>query len=123
LYKASALVLGLSYVLWIISNSYGMLVAFALVMGSSYGGMVALSPAVMAELFGVQGLGAMLGALYSSSAISALAGPPLAGFVVDYTGSYLWAAGFAGAAGVVGFLILIPLKARAGVRPSLAALD
>jgi len=123
LYKASALVLGLSYVLWIISNSYGMLVAFALVMGSSYGGMVALSPAVMAELFGVQGLGAMLGALYSSSAISALVGPPLAGFVVDYTGSYLWAAGFAGAAGVVGFLILIPLKAHAGVRPSLAPLD
>jgi MFS family permease len=86
-----------------------MLVAFAIVMGSAYGGMVALSPAVMAELFGVQGLGAMLGALYTSSAVSALAGPPLAGMVVDRSGSYLWAAAFAGASGVIGFLILIPL--------------
>jgi MFS family permease len=63
----------------------------------------------VAELFGVRGLGAMLGALYTSSAISALSGPPLAGFVIDRTGSYLWAAGLAGAAGVIGFLVLLPL--------------
>lgn len=109
LYKASTLLLGLSYGLWIVSHSYALLVVFALVMGSAYGGMIALSPAVVAELFGVRGLGAMLGALYTSSSISALTGPPLVGFVIDSTGSYLWAATFAGATGIVAFLIIIPL--------------
>lgn len=109
LYKASMLLLGLSYGLWIFSHSYSSLVLFAIVMGSAYGGMVALSPAVVAELFGVQGLGAMLGALYTSSSLSALTGPPLVGFVIDHTGSYLWAAALAGGAGVIGFFLIIPL--------------
>jgi MFS family permease len=112
LYKACTLIMGLSFGLWAVSNSYGSLVIFALVMGSSYGGMIALSPAVVAELFGVQGLGATLGALYTGSAISSLTGPPMAGFVIDYTGSYLWAAVFAGSTAVAAYLILIPMKAR-----------
>jgi hypothetical protein len=66
---------------------------------------------VVAELFGVQGLGAMLGTLYSGSAISALVGPPLAGLVIDRCGSYLWGAVFAGSACVAGFFIVIPLHA------------
>jgi len=109
LYRTSTLILGLSFGLWIVSRSYPVMVVFTIVMGLAYGGMIALSPAVVAELFGVRGLGAMLGALYTSSAISALSGPPLAGFVIDRTGSYLWAAGLAGAAGVIGFLVLLPL--------------
>ena len=113
LYKASTLILGLSYALWIVSHSYTVLVIFAVVMGSAYGGMVALSPAVVAQLFGVQGLGAMLGALYTGSAISSLAGPPLAGVLIDSTGSYLWAAAFAGASGVAAFAVLIPLERSA----------
>jgi MFS family permease len=112
LYKASALILGASYIIWIFAGSYAAMVLFAIVMGSAYGGMVALSPAVVAELFGVQGLGAMLGALYTSSAISALGGPPLAGWVIDSTGSYQWAAVFAGAAGLAGFLILLPIRSE-----------
>jgi MFS family permease len=109
LYRTSTLILGLSFGLWIVSRSYPVMVVFTIVMGLAYGGMIALSPAVVAELFGVRGLGAMLGALYTSSAISALTGPPLAGFVIDRTGSYLWAAGLAGATGVIGFLVLLPL--------------
>ena len=74
LYKLCTLALGLSYAVWILTSGYGWLVIFALTMGTAYGGMVALSPAVVAELFGVQGLGAVLGTLYTSSAISALVG-------------------------------------------------
>jgi MFS family permease len=111
LYKLCTLVLGLSYAVWIATGSYGWLVVFALTMGAAYGGVVALAPAVVAELFGVQGLGAILGSLYTSSAISALVGPPLAGLVIDWTGSYSWAAAFAGCACIAGFLILIPLRA------------
>ena len=110
LYKLSMLILGLSYGLWMVAHSYAALAVFALVMGAAYGAMIALSPAVVAELFGVPGLGALIGALYTSSAISALAGPPLAGFVIDRTGGYTWAIALAGATAVAGFLIIVPLR-------------
>ncbi len=110
LYKLCTLALGLSYALWVLSAGYGWLVVFALTMGSAYGGLVALAPAMVAELFGVERLGALLGTLYTGSAISALVGPPIAGFVIDSTGSYLWAAAFAGGACVAGFFILIPVR-------------
>jgi MFS family permease len=114
LYKISTIILGLSYMLWIVSHSYGVLLMFALVMGAAYGGLVALSPAVVAELFGVEGLGSMLGALFTSSAISSLAGPPLVGLLIDYTGSAIWPAVFAGASGVLAFVALMPLGRAQG---------
>jgi MFS family permease len=123
IYKASMLLVGLSYALWMLSNSYAVLVLFAITMGAAYGGMIALSPAVVAELFGVQGLGAMLGALYTGSSISALTGPPLAGFVIDHTGNYLWAAILGGGSGIVGFLILLPLGSAASLETPLAEVD
>lgn len=121
LYKLCTLTLGLSYAVWIVTGGYGWLVVFALTMGAAYGGVVALAPAVVAELFGVRNLGAVLGTLYTSSAISALVGPPLAGLVIDRSGSYLWAAVFAGCASIAGFLIIIPLRrAEPAALPSLA---
>ena len=54
LYQASFLVLALSYGIWLAAASYPMMVVFALVMGAGYGGYVALSPAVVAHLFGTQ---------------------------------------------------------------------
>lgn len=123
LYKASMLLLGLSYALWIFSHSYTALVLFAITMGAAYGGNIALSPAVMAELFGVQGLGAMLGALYTGSSISALTGPPLAGFIIDRTGNYLWAAILGGGSGIIGFLILVPLGPSLSIEAPVAEAD
>jgi len=126
LYKGSLLILGLSYLIWPVAYSYPMLVLFAIVMGGAYGGMVSLSPTVVAELFGVEGLGTILGALYTSSAVSALAGPPLVGLAIDRGGSYLWAALAAGGAGVAAFGVLIPLRESGRynpitVRPELAS--
>jgi MFS family permease len=109
-YKASLLVLALSYAIWPIAYSYPMLLLFAIVMGAAYGGLVSLTPAVVAELFGVDGLGSLLGTLYTSSAVSALAGPPLAGFAIDHGGSYPWAAAVAGVAGLGGFVTLLALR-------------
>jgi predicted MFS family arabinose efflux permease len=92
IFKASLLTLALSFAIWPLAHSYAVLLLFAVVMGVAYGGMVSLSPTIAAELFGVEDLGTTLGALYSSSAISALAGPPLVGYAIDHGGSYLWAA-------------------------------
>jgi MFS family permease len=110
LYKTNLLVMALSYTIWPLAHSYATLTLFTIVMGVAYGGMVSLSPTVVAELFGVEDLGTMLGALYTSSALSALAGPPLVGLAIDQGGTYLWAAAIAGAAGLIAFFVLIPLR-------------
>jgi len=88
-FRLSMAILLLSYVLWLVAPGYAVLACFALALGVGYGGWVALSPSVMAELFGPAGLGGSVGALYTSAGIGALLGPPFAGFIVDATGGYL----------------------------------
>jgi predicted MFS family arabinose efflux permease len=61
LYKLTLLMIGISYAMWFVPVSYTSLVIFALILGVGYGGSVALCPAVVVELFGLHGLGAMLG--------------------------------------------------------------
>jgi MFS family permease len=82
--QASFIILAGSFVLWLAAGSnLAVLVLFALVMGVGYGGFVALSPALMATLYGTRDLGAVLGALYTAAAIGGLIGPPLAGEIID----------------------------------------
>jgi len=109
LYQASFLVLALSYGLWLIAASYPMMVLFAFVMGAGYGGYVALSPAVIANLFGTQRMGTVLGALYTSGGIGAMAGPPLVGLIIDRTGSYRLAIAAAFVVALTSFALLLPL--------------
>jgi MFS family permease len=109
LYQLSFLALGLSYGIWLCSGSYASLVLFALVMGTGYGGYVALAPAVLAHLFGTRKLGTLMGILWTSSGFGAFAGPPLAGVIIDYTGSYRWAIAFAFIAAMGSFAALAPL--------------
>jgi MFS family permease len=109
LYQLSFLVLGLSYGIWLCSGSYSSLVVFALVMGAGYGGYVALAPAVLAHLFGTRKLATLMGILWTSSGFGAFAGPPLAGAIIDYTGSYRWAIAFAFAAAMGSVVALVPL--------------
>ena len=87
LYQISYLVMGLSYLIWLFAgDNFTALVVFSLVMGSSYGGFIALSPAIAAQLFGLTGLGGVLGALYTAAGVGGLAGPPLAGLLIDSYG-------------------------------------
>jgi MFS family permease len=81
-------------------------------MGASYGGAVALTPAVVAELFGTRGLGVVLGTLYTGCAIGTLLGPPLCGALIDRTGNYRTALIFTMAVTVGSYLILRPLELR-----------
>lgn len=120
LYRASLLILAISFGIWPLAHSYAMLLLFAFVMGASYGGAVSLTPTVVAELFGVEDLGTTLGALYTSSAVSALAAPPLIGYAIDHGGTYLWAAALAGGAGLVGFCFLLPLRPAPLLTPALS---
>jgi MFS family permease len=89
LYQACFLTMGLSFVLWIVADDrYGFLVTFTVVLGVAYGGFIALSPAVAAEVFGTTGLGGVLGAIYTAAGVGGLVGPPAAGALIDATGGY-----------------------------------
>ena len=107
--RLSLAVLLVSYVVWLLAPGYPALAGFALALGLGYGGWVALSPSVMAGLFGPEGLGGSVGALYTSAGVGALLGPPFAGFVVDLTGGYrpaiVTAVGLAGAAMLLAVLV------------------
>ena len=73
-----------AFAVWLVAGgSYGLLIAFALLLGVAYGGYVALVPEVSAHLFGVVGLGGVVGMMFVSSALGGLIGPPLSGFLAD----------------------------------------
>ncbi|MGD9531037.1 MFS transporter [Pseudonocardia sp.] len=111
-FRACFALIGASFLVWLAATSLPWLVAFAVLLGVGYGGWIALQPTVMADWFGVRGLGAVVGLVYTSSGVGALVGPPLAGLLVDATGGYRWAIAAAGLCGWGAFLALLPLRAR-----------
>ncbi len=113
LYQLSFLVLGGSFTLWVVADeSYAMLVVFAVVLGVAYGGFIALSPAVVAQLFGTVGMGGVLGAVYTAAGVGGLLGPPLMGRLIDSSG-YTLAQWTAFVSGMIGFGLLTRLKPQA----------
>lgn len=107
LYQMCVIALGASYVIWILAGAnYTSLVVFTICMGTSYGGWIALSPAVTAHLFGPIGLGGVLGALYTSAGIGGLVGPPIIGVVIDAT-NYQTAIGLVIVLSFLSLLLLI----------------
>jgi MFS family permease len=104
--------MGVSYAAWLTAGAaYAGLVVFAAVLGLGYGVRIALMPVVLIELFGLQNIGAVLGVFFTATGVSAAIGPPLAGFLIDCTGSYRWAAALALAMGLLGFAAVFRLKA------------
>ena len=109
LFKAATLLMALSYVLWLVTDTYGWLVVFAAILGLGYGVRISVIPAVLIDLFGLGGLGALLGIFFTATGLAALAGPLIAGLVVDLTGSYRWCVAFALATGLLGFAAIASL--------------
>jgi MFS family permease len=110
LYQTCFAAMAATLCIWLVAgSSYAMLVLFALSFGVSYGGFIALAPAVAAEFFGTQGLGAILGALYTAAGLGGI-GLFLAGELIDATGSYTGAIVGAIALSVCSVLLLLPLS-------------
>lgn len=80
--------LGLSYLLWWGAGGYAAMAVFAVWVGLSYGGIVALLPALCMDLFGARAVSAILGTLYTGAALGNLLGPWLAGAAFDTSRSY-----------------------------------
>ncbi len=84
---ASFAVQPVAYVIWLVAgSSYLLLAVFAALLGVGYGGYVALSPTAAAEIYGLQGLGRVLGVLYTSAGIGALFGPETLGLIIERAG-------------------------------------
>ena len=76
-----------AYLVWVLANgNYTQLTVFAVILGISYGGFVALMGDATAHLFGLVGIGAVMGLVYLASGAGSLVGPPLAGFLADEAG-------------------------------------
>lgn len=109
-YQGCFVVMAGSFALWLGSPGYPRLVLFALLLGVGYGGFVALGPSVVAELFGVQGLGGLLGVLYTSAAFGSAVGPPLAGVLISSSDGYLTT--ILAALAIAGASVLVVLRVR-----------
>lgn len=94
--------LGLSSFVWLASDGLQGLGAFAVLMGLSWGGAVALAPSVMADYFGTRAVSGIIGVLYAGVGVGALVGPVIAGLVFDLWESYTVAILYSAIAPVLG---------------------
>ena len=111
MYHAAFFILLLGNAVWFAAHTYAVLVLFGVVMGIGYGGIAAMAPAVAADLFGVDGLGELLGVLFTGFGAACLVGPPLAGAIIYYTNDFKWPAFLAVAASLLGLALVMPLSA------------
>ena len=97
---------GVSCLLWLVSDGMLGLGAFAVLVGLFWGGSVALAPSVMADYFGTRAVSGIIGVLYAGVGLGALVGPVMAGLVFDLWESYAVA---------IAYSIIAPVLAAAAV--------
>ncbi|WP_175873022.1 MFS transporter [Burkholderia sp. BCC0397] len=92
---ARQLLMGLTFALallngfWLGAHGFVALAIFAVLFGVANGGCISLYPSVAASWFGTANLGAILGALYISVGVAAVAGGSIGGLLFDVYGSYV----------------------------------
>jgi predicted MFS family arabinose efflux permease len=110
LFQSTYMIIAFSYLIWLFSShSFTLMTVYAVLLGGGYGGFIVLSPVVAAEIFGLVGLGTILGATYTAAGIGGLLGPTFAGYLIDKTGSYNAAITAAMIFAFLAFLLLIPV--------------
>ena len=102
---------GVSCLLWLIADEMVGLGVFAVLVGTFWGGSVALAPSVMADYFGTRAVSGIIGVLYAGVGLGALAGPVLAGVIFDLWESYTVAILFSIAAPVLGAASVLSAEA------------
>ena len=80
-----------SLVVLAFTRSTATLMVFAALYGLGYAGYGPVIPALTADLFGVEDMGTVFGAVTSGGALGGAAGPVITGAIFDWTGSYAWA--------------------------------
>jgi sugar phosphate permease len=81
-------------VLLLLTDSVPLLFAYAVVFGFGYGSLSTTLPYLVADRFGLYVMGSAYGMLtFFATGIGGSAGPLIAGYIYDLTGSYAWAWG------------------------------
>lgn len=114
LFKATVLLMAVSYAIWLPSSSYLGLSLFAVIvmLGINYGSRIAVVPAVLIDLFGADSLGTTLGVFFTATGLAALIGSTLAGIAGTESGAYQGVVVFALTAGLLGFIAILPVRSR-----------
>jgi len=87
-----------------------MLYLFAVIFGFGYGGIAPLQSPLIAELFGLNSHGVILGVTEFGVALGETIGPVAAGHIFDITGSYNLAFLASGVIGLLGAILISRLK-------------
>lgn len=105
---AAAMVLeGLAFAGFLGTASLGMLYAVALVYGFAYGAISTLFAPIIADFFGREQAGTLVGVLWALAGSTGGSGPVIAGAIHDATGSYALAFALAAALSGLGALLLL----------------
>ncbi|NXE82479.1 MOT5 protein, partial [Cochlearius cochlearius] len=101
-YYAAYLVLsGITNLLCPLATTFALLMAYAVAFALFCGGFMALVLPVLVDLVGVRQLHSYLGFAAFFAGIAAIGGPPLAGWLYDYTQTYVCSFLFAGACALI----------------------
>lgn len=100
--RVGAAVFTAALVTWASADGWAGLVAVAVAFGLGHGVYVGVSGAVVAQLWGLRGLGLRLGLFYLAAAAGALIGPSTAGVAADLTGTPAAPAVLAACLGIAG---------------------
>ena len=109
------LILVTASLFWLlITKEVWMFFLFAAIFGFGYGGFAGLLSPIVAELFGLSSLGAILGGLFFGITIGGAIGPLLAGYIFDTAGSYNLAFLIYGIVSIIATVLTILLKPTRG---------
>jgi len=81
-----------------------------LLVGLSFGGFLALYPALTADYYGVKSLGVNYGMIFTAYGAGAVLGPIMAGYFKTFTNSYVPSFYIAGALAFLGIILTILMK-------------
>jgi MFS family permease len=101
------------------SESLGALYVASFLFGFSYGGVSVMFPALVADFFGREQAGSLVGALFALAGCASAWGPLAVGFLFDRLGSYAlaWWLSAASNALALGFLAFAHAPATRGTTP------
>ena len=80
--------MALSFLLWYVAGNMTVLTMFAVFYGLGSGGYVAMIAPLIAEYFGTENIGSILGCFMPNIALGGFFGPYLTGYAYDLWGSY-----------------------------------
>ena len=107
LLKISFAMLPVAFAIWFFaSDRYAQIVVFAVILGIGYGGFVALQGDVTPHLFGVAGIGSVLGRLFFCYGIGSMIGPIAMFFLLESSGGTLVPIALAGAVALAGVVVI-----------------